>query len=126
MKSSGPLENKISFDPYAIGITGVSSAKKRIESGRQMKILKVNGVDATKKNISSGNYPYFRPLYLSINPKEENYENTKKFIDWVLTEEAQKIIDSVGTVNLYAGKELKNKFKYWESTDKIANFSSLQ
>ena len=125
MKSSGPLENKISFDPYAIGLTGVSSAKKRIESGRNMKILMVDGVEATKENIASGRYPYFRPLYLSLNPKSSNYAEAKEFIDWVLSKKGQEIIDSAGTVNLTVGKGLKTKFKYWESTDKVANFSSL-
>ncbi len=125
MKSSGPLENKVSFDPYAIGITGVSSAKKRIESGKKMKILKVDGVEATKENISTGSYPFYRPLFLSLNPNTEKYNSAKTFIDWVLTEEAQDIIDSVGTVNLYAGKDLKNKFEYWDNTDRIVNFSTL-
>lgn len=125
MKSSGPLENKIAFDPYAVGVTGMSSAKKRIESGKKMKILMVDGVEASKGNIGTGRYPFFRPLYLSVNPKSLNYNQTKKFIDWVLTSEAQSIIDSVGTVNLYTGKELKNKFNNWENKDKIVNFSTL-
>lgn len=125
MKSSGPLENKVSFDPYAIGITGVSSARKRIESGKKMKILMVDGIKASKENIASGKYPFYRPLYLSVNPEIENYVQVKQFIDWVLSPEAQKIIDSVGTVNLQRGKGLKNTFMYWESKDKIANFASL-
>lgn len=125
MKSSGPLENKVSFDPYAIGITGVSSAKKRIESGKNMKILEVDGIEASKENIGSGKYPFFRPLYLSVNSKAENYAQVKDLIDWVLSDEAQQIIDSVGTVNLQVGKGLKDKFINWESKDTITNFSSL-
>lgn len=125
MKSSGPLENRVAYDPLAIGVTGVSSARKRIESGKDMKILKVDGIEATKRNISKGKYPFFRPLYLSANPKADNYGKAKEFINWSLTKEAQDIIDSVGTVNLAKGKNLKNKFNYWENKDKIKNFASL-
>ena len=123
---TGPLENKITVDKIAFGITGVSSAKKRVQDGKSLKILKVNGVEATMENIASGAYPYFRPLYLAVNPSSPNYAEVKKFIDWTLSTEGQKVIEDAGTVNLARGKGLKEKFKYWEHTDKIANFDSVQ
>ena len=126
VEDSGPLENKITVDKIAFGITGVSSAKKKVEEGKSIKILTVNGVEANMDNIASGTYPYFRPLYIAVNPKSQNYAEVKKFIDWTLSPEGQKVIEDAGTVNLARGKGLKEKFKYWEHTDKIGNYDSVQ
>ncbi|MFZ5799325.1 MAG: phosphate ABC transporter substrate-binding protein [Desulfobulbus sp.] len=123
---TGPLENKITVDRIAFGITGVSSAKRRVQDGKNLKILKVNGMEATMDNIASGAYPYFRPLYLAVNPDSPNHAEVMKFIDFALSPEGQKVIEEAGTVNLARGKGLKEKFKYWEHTDRIANFDSVQ
>ncbi|RMG02769.1 MAG: phosphate ABC transporter substrate-binding protein [Nitrospirae bacterium] len=100
MRSSGPLERAISNDPYGIGITGISSAKKRVN----LKMLKINGIEPTKNNIASGKYPFVRPLYLvtSNNPTTE----VKEFIEFALSTEGQTIISGQGTVNLKEGKSL--------------------
>jgi phosphate transport system substrate-binding protein len=112
LKSSGPVENKVYVDEFAIAVTGASSARKRIESGKKLKILSVDGVEPSKDNIASGAYPFFRPLYLVANPGSANYGKVRKFIEWVKSDEGQKIIDSVGTVNLDKGKGLEEKFQY--------------
>jgi phosphate transport system substrate-binding protein len=125
VEDSGPLENKITVDRIAFGVTGVSSAKKKVAEGKSIKILTVNGVEPTMDNIASGAYPHFRPLYIAVNPNSPNYAEVKKFIDWTLSAEGQKVIEDAGTVNLARGQGLKEKFKYWEHTDKIANFDSV-
>jgi phosphate transport system substrate-binding protein len=125
VEDSGPLENKITVDRIAFGVTGVSSAKKKVAEGKSIKILTVNGVEATMDNIASGTYPHFRPLYIAVNPDSPNYAEVKKFIDWSLSSEGQKVIEAAGTVNLERGRGLKEKFKYWEHTDRIANFASV-
>lgn len=112
LKSSGPVENKIYVDEFSIGVTGASSARKRVESGKKLKILSVDAVEPSKENIATGAYPFYRPLYLVSNPGSANYENVRKFIEWVKGDEAQQIIDSVGTVNLIKGKGLEEKFNY--------------
>ncbi len=103
MKSSGPLERAISRDKYGIGVTGISSAKKRTK----LKILKVDGVAPTKENIASGKYPFYRPLYLVT--KESPSGEVKKFIEFALSPEGQKIIAEQGTVTLAEGKSLKGR-----------------
>lgn len=123
LRSSGPVENKIKSDVTAIGITGISSAKKRLQNGESLKVLSVDGNEATVDNIASGAYPTFRPLYLSTKGKPTG--NVKKFIDWLVSDEGQKVVESVGTVSLRKGAGLKAKFKYWETTDRIVNFASL-
>jgi phosphate transport system substrate-binding protein len=105
VKSSGPLEKKVEKLSSAMGLDGISSAKR---SG--VKVLALDGVEPTKENIGSGKYPLWRPLYLAINEKSAK-EETKKFVDFALSEEGQAVISAQGTVNLSEGKALKPK---WE------------
>lgn len=123
LKSSGPVENKIKTDLSAIGVTGMSSAKKRIDNNESLKVLAVDGKEATGKNIATGAYPTFRPLFISTNGKPEG--EVKAFLDWLLSDEGQAVIESAGTVSVRQGKGLKDKFQYWENTDRIVNFDSL-
>lgn len=123
LKSSGPVENKVKSDVSAIGITGVSSARKRLQKGESLKVLSVDGNEATVANIASGAYPAFRPLYISTKGKPAG--EVKSFLDWLVSDEGQKIVESVGTVSIRKGAGLKAKFKHWEDTDRIVNFASL-
>ncbi|MBE9503430.1 MAG: phosphate ABC transporter substrate-binding protein [Proteobacteria bacterium] len=100
-KSSGPIEAGVSKDINAIGVTGVSSAKKR----KKVKMLKVDGVAPSKEAVMSGKYPFVRPLY--IVTRGEPTGEIKKFIDFAKSPEGQAIISSQGTVNLEEGKSLK-------------------
>ena len=118
VKSSGPLEKKVETMQWAVGITGISSAKRR-----PVKILPVDGNEASVQNIASGHYPTFRPLYLATQgkPKGEN----KSFLDWLLSDKGQKVVEQCGTVTLKQGAGLKSKFKHWLNTDRIVNFKDL-
>jgi phosphate transport system substrate-binding protein len=99
VKSSGPLEKKIEKTVTAMGITGISSAKRR-----NVKVLDLDGVSPTKEHIASGKYPLFRPLYIAINKNPSG--ETRKVIDFLLSPEGQTIISQVGTVNLEEGQVL--------------------
>lgn len=114
LKSSGPVEKRVEETRNAIAISGVSSAKKR-----KVDIPALNGVKPVKKNIANGRYPLFRPLYLIT--KGEPKGESKMFMDWILSDEGQKVISEQGTTNLKEGEGLVSKFKYWEHTDKIRN-----
>lgn len=123
VKNSKVLENKIYLDKYAIGITGVSGVKKRIAEGKKIKILSVDGVEATTANISRGTYPFFRPLNIVVKGKPTG--EVKTFLDWVVSDEGQEIIESIGTVSMRMAAGLKRKFKYWDNTGRILNFDNL-
>lgn len=103
MRSSGPLERAISGDKFGIGITGISSAKKR----KKLKVLKINGVAPTKENIGSGKYPFYRPLYIATAEKPS--PEVEKFIQYALSSEGQSVISAQGTVNLSEGSALGGK-----------------
>ena len=69
-KSSGPLEEAVENNPNAVGMSGISSARKR-----DFKILKLDGKEPDFENIKSGNYLLYRPLYLVIDKKSKNARN---------------------------------------------------
>jgi len=103
-KSSGPIEEGVESDKLAIGVSGISSSKKRMG----LKALNLDNIAPTKENIRTGKYTMFRPLYLVTedNPSPE----ARKFLNFALSEEGQKIISQQGTVNLAEGSSLNPKW----------------
>jgi phosphate transport system substrate-binding protein len=87
-KSTGPLEKAIEGNAInAIGVTGISSARKR-----DVKILNLNGLDPTPENIRDGSYMLYRPLYLIYNPKNERVKDVKDFLSFAHSSEGKEII----------------------------------
>ena len=91
VRSSGPLEKAIEQQPSAIGITGISSARKR-----NVKIINFDGKIPSYKNVKSGTYKLYRPLYLVTSPKPS--KAVKKFISYAMSDEGRKIIRANKTV----------------------------
>lgn len=89
--SSGPLEKAVEKDPYAIGITGISSAKKR-----KVKIVQFDGRSPTFENVKAGKYGLYRPLYLVTGPTPT--PKVKDFILFATSKEGRDIIRENGTV----------------------------
>lgn len=92
-KSSGPLEKAVEANPNAIGVTGVSSARKR-----SVKLLTLQGREADYENIRSGEYLFYRPLYIAHNPANPRYDEVKQFIDFAHSREGREIIRRQGAV----------------------------
>ncbi len=105
VKSTGPLEKIVSKDKYAIGLDGISSAKRRAG----LKILSLDQVAPAKENLVAGKYPLFRPLYIVTGPQSD--PESQKVVDFILSREGQDIISNVGTVNLKEGERLE---KLWQ------------
>ncbi len=91
--SNGAIVQAISKNKYAIGYIGLGYLNKDV------KALKVNGVEATSENALSGAYPVARPLFMFTDgwPKD----STAKFIVFVLSREGQEIVKKEGFVSLY-------------------------
>jgi len=106
-KSSGPLEKELVGNPNALAISGISSVRKR-----DVKILKLDGKSPSYKNVKSGNYLLYRPLYLVYNENSPHADVVKDFIRYADTEEGRKVIRSNGTVPyLEALNLMKNKLQ---------------
>jgi len=93
VKSSGPLEKAVVADVNAIGVTGISSARKR-----KVKNLKLDGKEPSYENIRKGEYGLYRPLYLAMNRGGKLYKEVDKFIKYAHSREGREIIRANGTV----------------------------
>ncbi len=69
-----------------------------------IKILKLNGIEATKENIRNKSYPITDNFY-AITVKGRESENTKRFIEWILSEQGQELIEKVGYVSLESNNQ---------------------
>ncbi len=92
-RSSGPLEKAVEQDPHAIGITGISSARKR-----NVSFLSLNGQEPTIGSIKRGQYFLYRPLYLVANPSSQNYPAVMQFIDYANSLRGMQVIRDNGVV----------------------------
>ncbi|MEO5365646.1 MAG: phosphate ABC transporter substrate-binding protein [Magnetococcus sp. WYHC-3] len=99
VKVSDQMEEKVEQIPGALSIDGVSSARKR-----KVKFLSLDGVSPSKDNIASGQYPLYRPLYLTI--AQAGNPDAQGVVDFLLSPEGQKIVSEQGTVNLAEGAGL--------------------
>jgi len=93
VKSSGPLEKAVVKDINAIGVTGISSARKR-----KVKNLKLDGKEPSYDNIRKGEYGLYRPLYLAMNSQGKLYAEVQKFVKYAHSREGRDIIRNNGTV----------------------------
>lgn len=102
VNSSGPLEKACETDPAAIGITGISSAKKR-----NVKILSYDGKKPSYANIKNGTYGLYRPLYLVTGSAPSR--KVKDFIKFAKSREGRSIIRENGTVPYMDAPQLLTK-----------------
>jgi len=91
MSSSGPLEKAIEKDIDGVGITGVSSARKR-----KVKILGFDGKIPSYENVKNGKYGLYRPLYLVTGPNPS--KKVRDFLAFATSSEGSQILRDNGTV----------------------------
>jgi phosphate transport system substrate-binding protein len=92
VRSSGPLEKAVETRPYAMGTTGISSARRR-----DVNILDLAGKEPSYENIKSGEYLLYRPLYLVVN-KTSDDPRVKAFIHFAESREGKEVIRKAGSV----------------------------
>ncbi|WP_027729089.1 PstS family phosphate ABC transporter substrate-binding protein [Treponema sp. C6A8] len=78
-----------SFRYYVEGIT----------KNENVKMVSLNGIAPTKENIQNGKYP-ISSNFFAVYRKNDQNENIKKLIDWIISPEGQRIIDNNGYVSL--------------------------
>jgi phosphate transport system substrate-binding protein len=78
-----------SFRYYVEGLVGNS----------KVKMLSINGVEPTRENIANNTYPITVNFY-AVYRKDNNNENIKKVIDFILSEDGQYIINETGYVGI--------------------------
>ena len=80
----------VSGTPSAIGYVSVGTAEGASNKGVAVKLLDLEGIKATSRNVANGTYPLRRELNLIT--KGEANENSQKFIDFILSPEGQTIV----------------------------------
>ncbi|MDF2592477.1 MAG: phosphate transporter substrate-binding protein [Clostridia bacterium] len=86
--STGAVMTTVSSDPNAIGYASFGSAKENTN----IKMIKVNGVEASEENISAGTFKISRPFLMLT--KEEPTGAAKDFLDFILSTEGQEVVAS--------------------------------
>ena len=92
-KSSGPLEKDVLVNKNAIAVTGISSARLR-----DVKILKLDGIAPSVKNVKAGTYKIYRPLYITYNPDSERLTEIKQFIKFCHSPKGREAMKKNGVV----------------------------
>jgi phosphate transport system substrate-binding protein len=91
--SNGAVVTTVAGNPKAVGYIGYGYLDNSV------KAVTVNGVPTTIENGKSVKYPISRKLYMYVN-EEKLSPNSKKFIDFLLGKEGQKIVKEVGYIPL--------------------------
>ncbi len=90
--SNGEVRATVSGDKNSIGYVSLGFVDP------SLKALKIDGVEATVENVLSGDYPISRSLYLITKGEPEQLE--KAFIDYMLSEEGQKVVEDNGYIRV--------------------------
>ncbi len=91
--SNGDIAGTVADTEGAIGYVGLGYLSDNL------KAVKVEGVKPTNATVANGQFPIARPLYMFTDgwPQGE----IKKFLNFVLSTEGQKLIEQIGYVPLH-------------------------
>jgi phosphate transport system substrate-binding protein len=93
LPGTAAVVNAVSKDPNGIGYGGAAYAKGVVDMAVQ-KDAKSPAILPSAATVHDGSYPLSRDLYFYLRKKPEG--DTKKFVDWVLSAEGQKLAVEVG------------------------------
>lgn len=84
------VKQAVSNSEKAIGFLGLGYA------GGEVEALKINGVEPTAQTVKSGEYPIKRSLHMYT--WEETSEGEQEFLNFVLSEDGQQIVEEIGYI----------------------------
>ena len=86
-----------------------------------VKAIKIDGTAATLENVKNGSYKISRPF--NIATKEDISETAQDFIDFIMSEEGQKVVEDAGYIS--EGNTGNYSGSKPEGTVKVAGSSSV-
>ncbi|GHV44857.1 phosphate-binding protein [Clostridia bacterium] len=92
--SNGTVRLLVSEDPNAIGFISLGLVEQ--EGQKAVKALRLDGVEATRENVINGSYSLFRPFLFIAKGAPDG--EAKRFIDFVLSDEGQRILTVEGLI----------------------------
>jgi len=94
MPGTAALLQAVSKDPKGIGYGGQAYG----HGAKALKIKKTSdspAIEPTEENVVSGKYPIWRYLFNYLNPEKDKGE-IAAYLNWIRSEEGQKIVKDVG------------------------------
>ena len=91
LPGTAAVVNAVSKDINGIGYGGHGYSKG-------VKMCKVNNVEPTVQNIGNGSYPITRYLYMYLRNRPSGA--IKKYIDWMMSDAGQNVVEATGYVPL--------------------------
>ena len=92
LASNNAVVSTIATTPGAIGYAGLGYINDTVNT------VKVNGVSASKQTVQNKSYPIARTLHMYTNGAPKGL--VKKYIDFVLSDEGQQIIEEQGFISV--------------------------
>ncbi len=90
---SGSIKTMVAGNKNAIGYISFSYVDNSVHA------VSIDGVKPTAENVQNKKYKLSRPFLLVY--KEENLnENSKKFIDFIMSKEGQEIVEEDGLISV--------------------------
>ena len=89
--STSVMMTSVADDEAAIGYISLGSLDDSV------KALKIDGAEATADNISNGSYKVSRPFIIAT--KGTPNEVTQDFINFILSEDGQKVVEDAGYIS---------------------------
>ena len=93
--STSVMMTAVAGNPYAIGYISLGSLNDTV------KALQIDGVDATAENIVAGKYALARPFNIAY--KDDLSDLGRDFIDFIMSDDGQSIIDENGYIATMTG-----------------------
>lgn len=90
---SGNIKSTVEGNENAIGYISFGYVDEAINA------LAVDDIELTPENVKSGKYPIARPFIL-VNMEDKISENGTKLIDFILSDEGQKIMEEKGFISI--------------------------
>jgi phosphate transport system substrate-binding protein len=91
MAGNEQIAQEVSKNPNGIGYVGLAYAKTP-----GIKVLKVEGVELNDESVRENKWPYSRPVFYYTNGEPK--DDAKKFVEFTIGDEGQKIAKQVGFV----------------------------
>ena len=95
--STSVMMTTVAGDDYAIGYVSLGSLNDSV------KAVKIDGAEATAENIKSGTYKVSRPFNIATKEGADSAV-AKDFINFILSEEGQKVVADNGYISLDEAK----------------------
>lgn len=115
--STDAVMTSVAGDEYSIGYISLGSLNDSV------KAVKVDGVEATAENVQNGSYKIARPFNIAY--KGELNPLAQDFINFILSEEGQKIVVDTGYVQVSNELTSYEKGEEMEGTLVVAGSTSV-